>query len=103
MAANQQLILNQGQTKTAISTPRDDNENPGTINGAPTWHPSHPSLTVVPSADGLSAAITAGNVPGTFHIDEAAQGQPSGPFNVQSTLDVIVNMAVATHFFYTFA
>lgn len=96
------LFLNQNQTKTASAAPKDDNENPGLINGVPTWHSVEPSLTITPATDGLSATIKAGTVPGTFSVDVSVQAQPSGPL-ITSSFPVTVQNALATHFTFAFS
>lgn len=94
--------LNQGQSVTVSASPVDSNGNAANpANGVPTWHPSDPSITVVPATDSLSAVVTAGSKPGVFQIDVTAQSIPFGP-NFTSSFTVTVAKGRAEGFLFSF-
>lgn len=70
-----------------------------TLDGAPTWESSDPSiLAVTPAADGLSAVVVAGDL-GTAVVSATGDTRP-GPDqnNITGTLDILVSAGEAVSF-----
>lgn len=96
------INLNQGQTVQVTAVPEDANGNPGSLTPTvPTWKPGNANITITPAANGLSASVVAGTVPGVVQVDVSGQGIPFGPL-FSSSFTVTVQQAPATQFAFTF-
>lgn len=97
------VTMNQGQTTTVTASPYDNQTppQPGSLTATvPVWKGSDPSLIITPAANGLSATVKAGTIPGTFTVSVTAQGMPGGPL-FTSTFTVVVNQNFASQFLFT--
>jgi len=105
-AAKDQTIRLKGENMVLISdlqkfgvsiTPVDAKGNKATVDGVPAWNSSDPALlTVTPSADGLSATVTAVGPTGTAQVSVTADADLGpGVATISGTLDVQIEASAA--------
>jgi hypothetical protein len=93
------LTLQDNQTVSASIAPVDAKGNPAQVDGVPSWSSSDPGLlTVVASADGLSAVIAAVGPLGTAQLQVAADadlGEGIVPLVATADITIVGGQAVA--------
>ena len=92
------LTITDTQTDTLTIQPQERRGNPASLDGAPTWTSSDPAmLSVTPSADGMSAEVSAVGPLGTATVTVTADADlTEGRAELTGTLDVTIVAGTAS-------